>query len=159
MNITVDKGDLLKFFTAGKCDAIAHCCNCQGVMGSGIAAQIKAELPEAYSAYKAYEDQNDGIDLGSISGMAYPKGFVFNLHAQNLYGYDGSRFVDYEALYKGLSQTRDMMLSNGLKTLGLPYLMACDRAGGGWRIIEAMLEVLFENSGIDILVIVYEPSI
>jgi hypothetical protein len=49
------------------------------------------------------------------------------------------------------------MISKNLKTLGVPYKMACDRAGGDWRIIETMLNVIFENSGIDILVVEYAP--
>jgi hypothetical protein len=28
--------------------------------------------------------------------------------------------------------------------LGVPYKMACDRAGGDWRIVNSMLESLFE---------------
>jgi hypothetical protein len=82
---------------------------------------------------------------------------VVNLHAQNLYGYDGSRFVNYEAIYETLRQTKEVMISKNLKTLGVPYKMACDRAGGDWRIIETMLNVIFENSGIDILVVEYAP--
>jgi hypothetical protein len=30
------------------------------------------------------------------------------------------------------------------KILGVPYKMACDRAGGDWRVVNAMLETLFE---------------
>jgi O-acetyl-ADP-ribose deacetylase (regulator of RNase III) len=150
------KGDLLKEYNQGACDVIAHCTNCQGVMGSGIALQIKNEMPAVFDAYK-YHEECSGLKLGTISYAKIGKGIVVNLHAQNLYGYDGSRFVNYEAIYETLRQTKEVMLSKNLKTLGVPYKMACDRAGGDWRIIETMLNVIFENSGIDILVVEYAP--
>lgn len=157
MNIRYEKGDLLKYMANGECDAIAHCCNCQGVMGSGIAAQIKRDIPEAYSSYKDFENEF-GLSLGTVSVGILPDGAVVcNLHAQNLYGYDGSRFVDYEALYESLRKTKDFMLENHISSLGVPYKMGCDRAGGDWRIVEAMLVVIFENSGIELLVVEYEP--
>jgi O-acetyl-ADP-ribose deacetylase (regulator of RNase III) len=159
MNILYEKGDLLDYMNDGWCDAIAHCCNCQGVMGSGIALQIKKHIPEAYEAYRLHEEINSGIELGSISiGQTDSMTVVFNLHAQNLYGYDGSRFVDYEALYETLRKTMVFMVEHGYDKLGVPYKMACDRAGGDWRIVESMLTVIFENSGIDILVVEYDTA-
>jgi O-acetyl-ADP-ribose deacetylase (regulator of RNase III) len=152
--INYTKGDLLKEYNQNACDVIAHCTNCQGVMGSGIALQIKNEMPAVFDAYK-YHEECSGLKLGTISYAKIGKGIVVNLHAQNLYGYDGSRFVNYEAIYETLRQTKEVMLSKNLKTLGVPYKMACDRAGGDWRIIETMLNVIFENSGIDILVVEY----
>jgi hypothetical protein len=157
MSITYKEGDLLKNYKAGECDAIAHCANCQGVMGSGIALQIKNELPAAYDAYKNHESDHGGLELSTISYAAIDHGFIFNLHAQNLYGYDGSRYVNYESIYETLRKTKDIMLENRLTILGVPYKMACDRAGGDWRIIEAMLTVVFENSGIEVLVVKYKP--
>lgn len=163
MIIQYKKGDLLEYFHNGECDVIAHCCNCQGVMGSGIAAQIKEEYVGAYESYKEHEQHHGGLELGTCSYADFGDSFedvktIVNLHAQNLYGYDGSRFVDYEALYETLRQTKEMMLEYGRHTLGVPYKMACDRAGGDWRIVEAMIRVIFENTDIDILVVEYEPK-
>ncbi len=50
---------------------IIHCVNCQGVMGGGIAAQIKRRYPEAYDVYKeTYE--NGLLVLGSVSYAYFP---------------------------------------------------------------------------------------
>ena len=156
MNIKYTTGDLLEEFRNCVVETMAHCTNTCGVMGSGIALQIKNEMPDVFDAYKHHEECN-GLKLGTISYAKIGKGIVVNLHAQNLYGYDGSRFVNYEAIYETLRQTKEVMISKNLKTLGVPYKMACDRAGGDWRIIETMLNVIFENSGIDILVVEYAP--
>lgn len=159
MTIVYTEGDLLKKYKAGECDAIAHCANCQGVMGSGIALQIKNELPAAYDAYKNHESLNCGLELSTVSYAEIDHGFIFNLHAQNLYGYDGSRYVNYESIYETLRKTKEIMLENDLISLGVPYKMACDRAGGDWRIIEAMLTVIFENTDIQILIVKYNPNV
>ena len=50
---------------------IAHCVNCLGVMGGGIARQIRAEYPEAYDVYRETLD-NDLLVLGSVSYAYIP---------------------------------------------------------------------------------------
>ena len=149
------EGNLIDALFLKQCDAIAHCCNCKGVMGSGIALEIKNRIPSAYRAYKEHETAY-GLTLGSVS-FANPtyhllgqpdcvyseEHQVYNLHAQAEYGY-GKRQVDYEALYKALETVKTEMHKRQQKILGVPYKMACDRAGGDWRIVNAMLESLFE---------------
>ena len=47
------KGNLLEQTTG----LIVHGVNCQGVMGSGIAAQIRAKYPQVYKDYRAFYEQ------------------------------------------------------------------------------------------------------
>jgi O-acetyl-ADP-ribose deacetylase (regulator of RNase III) len=148
-------GDLLEAFRELNIDVIAHCCNCQGVMGSGIALQIKEQFPEAFAAYSNAMKLMHGErwSLGTISMAQIPSAsgkIVVNLHAQYHYG-TGERHLDYEALYVSLEKTRNMMLDSGLTTIGVPMLMGCDRAGGAWPIVEAMLKEVFNPYGIDVL--------
>jgi hypothetical protein len=35
--------------------------------------------------------------------------------------------------------------------------MACDRAGGDWRIVEKMIEVVFDNSTVEVLICKFTP--
>lgn len=44
---------------------IAHGCNAQGVMGSGVAKIVKALYPEAFSEYRAVNIKS-GLVLGEI---------------------------------------------------------------------------------------------
>ena len=46
--ITIKKGDVLR----SRAMYICHQVNCMGVMGAGIAKQIKAMYPEVYEEYK-----------------------------------------------------------------------------------------------------------
>ena len=160
------EGNLIDALFEKKCDAIAHCCNCKGVMGSGIALEIKNRIPSAYSAYKEYESLHR-LKLGTVSSVdptyhllgqpdfVYKEHQVYNLHAQADYGY-GKRQVNYEALYHCLEQVKVAMDNRQQKILGVPYKMACDRAGGDWRIVNAMLETLFEPERL--LIVNYETK-
>lgn len=150
------KGDLLDLYRRNVIDCLSHCSNCQGKFGSGIALQIKNQFPKAYEAYKDYEE-SFGLELGTISiGQDYNKAII-NLHAQHSYG-SGKRFVNYEALYVALEKARKYMITNEYYTIGFPRLMAADRAGGDWRIVEKMIEVVFENSGIEVIIVQYEKG-
>jgi len=149
----VIKGDLLKEFETGTVDAILHVCNCQRVMGAGIAFQIKNRYPQAYQAYMDHPIELDlmghsYLELGTISytsSLYKGGGYIFNLHAQNLYG-SGSRFLNYEALYVTLEKVRDVLQKDGFKgVIGVPKYMGAFRAGGDWRIVEKMLECVFED--------------
>lgn len=132
-------------------DAIAHVCNCQGVMGSGIAQSIKMRYPSAYQAYRRFEEVNSGLRLGTISHAEVKPGkHVFNLHAQQFYGTD-KRYLDYEGLYVSLERMRSCMKVSKARVLGVPYNMGCDRAGGHWAIVESMLNVVFEDCPILII--------
>jgi O-acetyl-ADP-ribose deacetylase (regulator of RNase III) len=151
-------GDLLLHFADYSrpiVSAIAHVCNCQGVMGSGVALAIKTRYPEAYNAYKMEELKYiNGLPLGTISFAAIrPDKHIYNLHAQRFYGTDGRRYLDYEALYSSLEKVCDSMCNAGLKTLGVPYKMGSDRAGGDWNVVTAMLTSVFEPHGIKVIAV------
>ena len=50
MEIVYKEGNLLDAQT----DVIAHQVNCQGVMGSGVAKQIRDKWPRVYDSYVTY---------------------------------------------------------------------------------------------------------
>lgn len=143
------EGNLLRAFRY--VDAIAHVTNCQGVMGSGVALQIKEKFPEAYEAYrKHYEDskRHNATLLGDIS-FANTRSFltdeyVFNLNAQDFYGTD-KRHLNYEAFYRCLIKMKAVCIQNKICHIGVPFKMGADRAGGDWNIITAMIESVFPN--------------
>jgi len=154
-------GDLLDMMDEGRVNYVLHCCNCQAIMGSGIALQIKNRYPAVHDAYLNYHNLM-GLELGTVSYAkagevsSLVRRYVFNLHAQNLFG-SGDRFVDYEALYKSMERARHIIVSNigGVGTVGVPYNMAAFRAGGDFRIVEVMLEVIFEKTNLDVMIVKY----
>ena len=67
------RGDLLKLALDGHFDVIVHGCNCQCVMGAGIALSIKNAFPEAFAADLATANNGIpntvGVCRGDGSGM------------------------------------------------------------------------------------------
>jgi O-acetyl-ADP-ribose deacetylase (regulator of RNase III) len=147
------EGDLLEFDVP----VFGHQANCQNTMGAGIAKFIKKKYPSAYSAdCLAY--QHCTAVLGNISvGLEKDEnGKVFkhiiNLYGQNLYGRD-SRKTNYEAMYKGLEKCRKYVEDNKFRSIGFPYLMGCNLAGGSWHIVNAMIEDVFTTYDGDVYIV------
>ena len=86
-------------------------------IATGIALSIKEEFPSAYEAYKSFEKDN-GLKLGTVSS----DNKVINIHAQEFYGYDGKRYLNYEALALCLESIKNTLDRRGRKyKIGLPY--------------------------------------
>ena len=81
------KGNLIDMAEAGLFDIIVHGCNCQNVMGSGIAKEIRERYPRAYevdSSMVTY--QKPILKLGNFSVVADnpidPKFEIVNAYTQ-----------------------------------------------------------------------------
>lgn len=131
----VTEGDAITALLNDDVDLLIHIANCQGRMGSGIALSIKTRIPSAYDAYKLFEKERT-LTLGTVSS----DNKVVNLHAQKYYGYDGKRYIDYEALALCLESIKNTLDKRGKSyRIAVPYRMGCDRAGGSWGIVKSMI--------------------
>lgn len=136
------KGDLLK----SDCDYICHQVNCQGVMGSGIARQIREKWPWVFHSYHRCCDRHAGKTselLGNIWGVAIDHDnlnpqWVINMFSQDNYGYDGTRFTSYDAFAECLKAMRDRLPKD--KTIGFPKNIGCGLGGGNWKVISTLIE-------------------
>jgi len=145
-------------------DIIAQCCNCFNTMGAGVAAAIAQEYPEAVEADNETK-KGDKSKLGSLSLCVVKDPTTHKNQAikaiANLYGQFGfardNRAVNYEAMYSALVEFRDK-LKPAVKTVAFPYKMGCGLAGGDWRIVEKMIEVVFDGTTFDVLICKYEPK-
>ena len=136
--ITEIKGDLLK----QDFNFIAHQVNCQKVMGSGLALQIKNKYPIVFDRYKTFPINGEN-PLGQSQFIKVEENkYVVNMFAQYFYGVD-KRQTNYEAFYSCLEQIKNTI--NKKDTIGFPKFIGCDRGGGNWNIIYTMIkEVLWE---------------
>lgn len=132
MIIDIIQGDLLS--TPYK--HIAHGVNCQNKMGSGVAKAIFTIHPEVKSAYHEF---CSGIPLGSRLGEVQPVDcagvMVYNCFTQFNYGYDGQKYVSYEAILKCF-KTLNRYLSG--EDLAIPKI-GCGLAGGNWQVVSALI--------------------
>lgn len=155
MEIIFKEGDLLDAQT----DVIAHQVNCQGVMGSGVAKQIKEKWPEVFESYKQSCEDSRIYPytiyqlMGRCDSGPDPNGqkpYIANLHAQLNYGVDGKRYTDYEALYQSLEHLRQIMAEYKFVSVAFPYKMSSDRGGADWDVVLAMIKSVFKNTDVTI---------
>ena len=143
------KGDITK----SNCDIICHQVNCQGAMNSGVAKAIREKFPEVYEQYRTLCKRQDGSGwlLGVMQPVEIqhiPPRYVVNLFAQQYYGYDGTRFTDYEAFYNSLSHLAIELSDAPDKTIAFPYKIGCVRGGANWNIIRTMIEQVFAGRNV-----------
>jgi O-acetyl-ADP-ribose deacetylase (regulator of RNase III) len=131
---------------------ICHQCNCQGVMGSGVAAEVKRRYPHVFQAYR--KDYLDGkLKLGYVCfATAKPDQVIANMCGQNVFGYDGNRYTDYDGLKKCLDEVYEYAsFSYDVKpTIAFPWNMACCRGGGDWNVVRRMIEDIFSSFDVEI---------
>jgi len=138
-------------------DGFIHQCNCFHTMGGGIALAIRNKYPELYEADVKHGRKGDHARLGKFSTVkCHDDKQGYNMYGQyNFGGWD--RNTDYEAVYNGLvGITRHAVEANVIK-LGLPKNMGCRLGGGDWRIVRAIIDVVFDtDSGIELYICNYD---
>lgn len=140
-----ETGDLIKMAKEGQFDAIIHGCNIHNTFGSGIAAQIREQLPNAArvdSMTKA-GDRNK-LGLFTLACEVVDDGHavrIFNAYTQGSYGRRGVH-VDYDGLnraFMGIKLLYDLDPNLTPIRFGIPKIGAL-RGGGDWDVISAIIE-------------------
>ena len=153
MEIIYKEGNLLDAQT----DVIAHQVNCQGVMGSGVAKQIKEKWPDVFKQYDYHVRMLDHNVLGDCQLVQIKENkFVANLFGQRYYGRENLRYTSYDGIYDALVKLQVYMNTRGCKSIAIPYKMSSDRGGADWNVILAMIKSVFKNTDIIIEIWKYE---
>lgn len=127
-------GDLL----ASPLKVIAHGCNCHGLMGSGIAKQIRDRWPNVYEVYRL-KYQVMGLELGTILPVrTLDNRLVVNCMTQYDCGHDGRLYVDYDAIEQCMVAINNHVDTWEVTEVGFPKIGA-GLAGGDWDRIENII--------------------
>lgn len=132
-------------------NVFVHQVNCKGIMGSGVAKQVRLLFPETYCEYKRmcmeHEDSSEllGYALTRCEQYAGKEIYVANLFAQDGYGYDGKRYTNYSAFRSALKMLKVhitilQILDDCKLKIAMPYRIGCDRGGGDWNVIHGIIE-------------------
>jgi hypothetical protein len=119
-----------------------HCCNAQGVMGAGIARQIKEAFPESYAYYKSWCET--GRKGEWLLGRNVIHSNVINAIGQHQVG--TGKQVHYGAIASCIAdlherkEIRNAGMNMRPVTVAVPYLMGCGLAGGDREIVEELLQ-------------------
>lgn len=125
------KGDL---FTTG-CKYIAHGCNCQGVMGAGVAKIVRDKYPACYEAYHQFVKENINKNLLGLIHLWYSDDrAIFNCFTQNIYAN-----VSYDGVHDSFLRMATYMRCHTVEEVAMPRIGA-GIGGGDWNIIEAIIE-------------------
>ena len=144
---------------------IAHQVNCMGVMGSGVALQVKEKYPHVYKEYAKVASSEMlgkvqivptnpkylGYDSGSIA-IPNNEQWICNLFAQNSYGY-AKQYTDIEALKKCFRTIRSKVYeknNNFGAKIAMPYKIGCCRGGANWDEVFTMMEEIFEYCNVEL---------
>lgn len=125
---------------------ICHGVNCMGVMGAGLAKQIKYMWPNVFAEYKKYCDtiKNKKELLGQSQVIQVEDGlWVANLFTQFMYG-TNRRQLDMEALYRSIESLLNKVQNND-QYFHFPKI-GCGLAGGNWEEVKPIIVKLFEHA-------------
>lgn len=121
-----------------------HGCNCQGVMGSGVALAVREKYPFVYEDYVEFcepfsDNTKDLLGMLQITIVKEGSYMIVNAFTQDLFG-SGTRQVNYEAIYRCFERTNNLLTTLGdLRTLYFPKIGA-GLGGGNWEIIKTIIE-------------------
>lgn len=135
-------------------DIICHQVNCQGVMGSGVAKEVRERYPEVYRAYldrwyNAATNHNHTL-LGTAQFVKVSEDrCIVNCFAQDTYGYDERQYTDLAALQHALSTVAIKAKSKGLK-VAMPYKIGCCRGGADWDTVKKIIDTTFQGVEVEL---------
>lgn len=148
--ITYVQGDLLK----SDVDLLVHQVNTLGIMGGGIAFQIKKVYPKTYNYYRQYcehfkfnrDELMGNVYFSSETNNYYPNREVLicNVFGQKDIGRNSIQ-TDYRALSDGLETIKNYASNSGYPTIGMPYMIGCGLGGGDWNIVQRIIKETFND--------------
>ena len=148
MAIEFKHGDIL----TSTADIICQQVNCKGVMGSGLAKQIRAKYPQVYTKYKELIDTFNHTGerfLGQMQLVEGDKGkWIANCFGQESYGYNGT-YTDLSALRDALVQVGifagERILCGHRCNIAISYNIGAGLGGANPDDIHEMLGDLFHD--------------
>lgn len=156
-SIVYKRGNLL----AGPEKVIAHGCNALGIMGAGVAKQIKQTYPKAFEVYHQ-KHAREGLVLGEVVPWVSADRIVLNMITQQAFGnQSGVVYVDYEQGVRKCMRALENSARRHHQAKAGPFFespvvampkIGAGYAGGDWSIIAAIIEEEVQA----VSVIVYE---
>lgn len=154
MNIVT--GDILSLNEYDKKVIICHQVNCKGVMGAGLAKQIKDKYPEVFKQYHTYCQSSLNYKKSSdmLGDVLFSyidvnrRNIIANIFAQDGYGKD-KQYTDYIALQIAF---RRLAYCVEDEVIRIPFKMGCGLGGGDWNTVCKIIEdeLIFREKKVEI---------
>ena len=142
------------------CTFICHQVNAQGIMGSGIAEQIRKKWSDVYYDYRYFiehmlvnefiQDSKDILGLINFTRLhdAGVAQYVVNFYSQDNYMPRNICHTNYDAFRACCKRLKNLVSQHYVKeycTIGFPYKIGCGLAGGDWNIVYNIIEEEFKD--------------
>lgn len=154
--IKVVYGDLMQATE----DIIVHQVNCKGVMGSGVAKQIKANFPEVFNEYRGHAHSHDSDELLGTTQFVFSPSknkIIANVFGQDSFGASRRRTFE-SALIWGLIKVKEFAEDNNM-SVAMPYNIGCALGGGDWNTVYEGIQAVFSDFDRDVVLYQFEePS-
>jgi O-acetyl-ADP-ribose deacetylase (regulator of RNase III) len=147
----VVQGDLLTMADAGHFDVVVHGCNCRGIMGGGIAAQVAKRWPEAAQADRELSRTSKADDMLGTIGFVQRDALLSFVIVNGYTQLNPGACADYEAIRLVFREVKQRLCG---KRIGYPKIGA-GIGGGDWNVISQIIEE--ELAGEDHTLVEYQP--
>ena len=154
--IKIIEGDITKTDK----DIIVQQVNARGLMGSGLAKTIMQRYDNVRKEYRSFREKElktakiDENLLGLVNYVdVYDGKIIANIFGQldiRKDRYDKTVYTNKEALLKGIESVKNKAEELGL-SIALPTYIGCGLAGGNWEEIKNGIEIIFEDSSVDVV--------
>lgn len=132
--IRVMTGDILE----AKLEALVNPCNCVGIMGKGLALQVKNRYPRMFQAYKKACD-SWSMNIGQMNVFDYEWGtprYIINFPTK----FDWRDVSRYEYINRGLDALIHEIRRLRIESLALPAV-GCGLGGLRWPCVYSLIEL------------------
>lgn len=142
MIITEVRGDL---FDAPEL-AIGHGVNCVGVMGAGVAKEVRRRYPTTYSLYRLHCEAGR-LKPGDIQPVWEQDRYIINIASQRRPG----PYARLEWIRRGIWESVLFLDAQSITSLAIPRI-GCGIGGLNWETVRAGLAELETVRGFDLVV-------
>lgn len=138
MSLVYKHGDILTPNTSDRGVVVCHQVNCKGVMGAGLAKQVRMKHPHVYESYKKKCDAGYAHlgDVQYVSCLDSDKYIIANIFGQIGFGRD-KQYTSYGALERACENLLDTFPDDIIR---IPYGMGCGLGGGKWDMVLLIIE-------------------
>ena len=122
---------------------MVHGVNCMGVMGAGIAQEVKARWPKEFVLYREKCQTSDDL-LGTIivspleQYSAKDKRILIHAFTQRTYGREA--YASYDAIDECFLKISRMMSPAGLNKIHFP-MIGCGLGKRDWSVVKAIIDL------------------
>jgi len=147
MKLIYKNGDILKATE----NIICHQTNCQGIMGGGLALQIRETYPNVFVPYENFCEQHD-FNYEKLNGqIQLLKISNENKYIANCFSQRANYDTDYNAIEKCFEQIIKFAKKEKM-TICAPFNYGCGIANGNWDIVKNIFETLSKKHRINIVI-------